>query len=142
MSPATRHHILIALSILLLVVGGMIYLLCRSETILLNRLVQAIGLGPCFEVPRAYMHERFPYAVWVYSLPAGLWAASYILMAHTFSEGMTARSRLAYAAVIPLLGALSELLQWCDIVPGAFDLLDILCYITPYLLYLIIFKYF
>ena len=142
MNPATRYHILIALSILLLVVGGMIYLLCRPETILLNRLVQAIGQGYWLETPRAYMHEHIHCAVWIYSLPAGLWAASYVVMVHTFSEGLTARSRLGYAAVMPLLGVLSELFQWCGIVPGTFDPLDILCYITPYLLYLIIFKNF
>lgn len=120
----------------LLFVGGMIYLIFRSRNILLNYLLSCLGLDPLLDGVREW-GQSFVLPHWiVYSLPAGLWSISYVLIVHTFSVNHSFRTRLAFTSLMPCLGVVSELLQMVGLVPGVFDCQDVLCYAVPYLLYL------
>lgn len=138
-------------AVLLIVAGGLIYILFRSQQIILNEI---IGDGwPWLEQWRAAA------AVWlrqsgalgefvVYSLPGGLWASSYILFVDDAHRSASARVRIVWASVVPLAGAVVELLQACcpagymvgGISIGTFSVLDLVCYLTPLAIYILLLK--
>ena len=142
MSQRSSHYFYVVSGVLMLLVGGMVYLLCRPHTILINHIASFLGLDPFLVNMREWIQIRHLSHIWIYSLPAGLWAASYVTLVHAFSDKLSRSQRLSFAAVMPMIGTLSEVLQGMGIVPGTFDTLDIVCYIIPYLLYLAIMLFF
>lgn len=72
----------------------------------------------------------------IYSLPGALWAAAYILTTEYFLYRQSVKTRIFVAGIIPIIGAVSELLQLTGLLPGTFDVADLLCYLVPYLLYM------
>ena len=135
MSQRSSHYFYVVSGVLMLLVGGMVYLLCRPHTILINHIASFLGLDSFLMNMREWIQIRHLSHIWIYSLPAGLWAASYVTLVHAFSDKLPRSQRLSFAAVMPMIGTLSEVLQGMGIVPGTFDTLDIVCYIIPYLLY-------
>lgn len=136
MNQRSYHYLYVVSGVLMLIVGGLVYLLCRPHNVLINHIASSLGLDPFLANTREWM-QTYPHShLLIYSLPAGLWATSYVTLVHAFSEKLSRCERLSFAAVMPLLGTLSELLQGMGVVPGTFDPLDVVCYIIPYLLYL------
>ena len=136
---------------LLLVLGGAIYIIFRSQT-LLYRLV---GEGwPWMNTLRTAAAELLQRSSTmgefvVFSLPDGLWATAYILLMDVRHHKAPIRVRVAWAAVIPLIGAAAELLQalcptgyrpW-GINLGTFDVLDLVCYLAPLAIYILLQKF-
>ena len=129
------------LGIILLVVGGSIYLLQRTTSLLLFQVADWLGLMSPINSLRASVAEWPEF--FVFSLPGGLWAASYVLLADAVFAGQTRLTRLAWASLIPMIGLVSELLQAVGLCPGTADWQDALCYGVPYgayACYLISFK--
>ena len=124
------------LSVVLLLTGGLIYLLFRPTTLLLFRVAAWIGLTPVIEGARETVTNRHPDEFLVYCLPNGLWAMAYILVTDSLLQVHSTGTRLLVGAVIPLLGAFSELLQSFGLLRGTFDWLDLACYMVPYFLYI------
>lgn len=125
----------------LLVVGGLTYLLFRPCTLLMFRLVDALGattvLGDC----RAWSADSGAWLPeWVvYSLPNALWSAAYIL---TIEALLTpSRNKVAIAGIMPVAGAVTEWLQAAGVLNGTFDVLDVVAYALPYLAYIIYYAY-
>lgn len=135
-----RQWLQILTGIILLMAGGMIYLLFRPTTLLGFWLTDAVGLSPFISGWRSSMETRQPADFVVYCLPNGLWAAAYILIIDRVFASQPLRQRLYWTAAIPLIGIAAELLQAVGIVPGTFDWLDVLCYSMPYLIYIGIIK--
>ena len=121
------------LGIILLVVGGSIYLLQRTTSLLMFQVVDGLGLMPPVNSLRATVAEWPDF--FVFSLPGGLWAASYILLADAVFAGQPKLMRLAWASLIPMIGLVSELLQAVGLCPGTADWQDALCYGLPYVAY-------
>jgi hypothetical protein len=65
-----------------------------------------------------------------------LWAAAYILTIDSLMFRQSVMPRILVSGIIPVIGAVSELLQLIGLLPGTFDVADLLCYLIPYLLYL------
>ena len=132
-----KQPLLFFAAIALLAAGGTIYLLYRPTTLLLFRILDATGMsrqvGQWRTAAQACSFSDFT----VYCLPNGLWAAAYVLLIHRAYRNRSAATRLAWAAVIPAVGIISELLQVVGIVPGTPDWKDALCYAAPYLAYII-----
>ena len=125
----------------LLAVGGLTYLLFRPCTLLMFRLVDALGamtvLGDC----RAWASDSGAWLPeWVvYSLPNALWSAAYIL---TIEALLTpSRNKVVIAGIMPVAGAVTEWLQAIGVLSGTFDVLDIVAYALPYLAYIIYYAY-
>ena len=126
----------LSLGIMLLLVGGITYLLFRPRTLLMFHVADYLGLSPIIDRIREGMTDAwFPEFI-VYSLPGALWSAAYLLTVDCFLYGQSVRTRLVATSIIPLIGAASEVLQLTGMVPGTFDGWDLLCYLIPYLLYL------
>ena len=123
------------LALVLTLVGGMTYLLFRPRTLLLFMVLDAVGLGDVVDGWRAAVPAVTEPELLIYSLPDGLWVASYVLIIDALFLSLPAVTRLRWAAVIPVLGIVSELLQLVGIVPGTFDWADLFCYGLPYLVY-------
>ena len=122
----------------LLAVGGAVYLLFRPGGMLLTIVLRYMGLGVVIDPLRQSVADvRLP-EVLVYSLPGGLWSAAYILLMDALWHSHPAWQRRCWTAVIPLLGAGSEALQALGWLPGTPDMADVLCYLLPYILYLML----
>ena len=126
----------LSLGIMLLLVGGITYLLFRPRTLLMFHMADYLGLSPIIDRIREGMTDAWIPEFIVYNLPGALWSAAYLLTVDCFLYGQSVRTRLVATCIIPLIGAASELFQLTGMVPGTFDGWDLLCYLIPYLLYL------
>jgi hypothetical protein len=123
------------LGMMLLLMGGMTYLLFRPQTLLMFHVTDAIGLSAAINSMREGISSQLPEFI-IYNLPCALWAAAYILTTEYFLYRQSVKTRILVAGIIPVIGAVSELLQLTGLLPGTFDVADLLCYLVPYLLYL------
>ena len=131
-----------AVGLMLLFVGGMLYVLFRPQKLLFFRMAEVLGLSPVIGQWRqeaAVLGDlQSPVAAFtVYCLPAGLWAMSYVLITATLSRPLSPLKRHAAVAFIPLLGAVSELMQAARLLPGTFDPYDLILYLVPLAAYAI-----
>lgn len=118
-----------------LLAGAVIYLLFRSKNLLGFELLNRIGVGPWADRMRSYTADvRLPDVV-VNSLPGGLWALGYILVIDSIFGHQSRSTRIVWASVIPLLGLCSEVLQGVGLLPGVFDLWDLVCYALPFIIF-------
>ena len=135
----------------LLAVGGLIYIIFRSQTLLYRLVGEGWPWMVHLRTAAAELLQRSG-AVGefvVFSLPDGFWATAYILLMDHVHRAAPARERIAWAAVIPLIGAAAELLQalcptgyrpW-GINLGTFDVLDLVCYLAPLAIYILLQKF-
>ena len=123
---------------LLFVAGGALYVLFRTRALLMFVLADKLGLSPILGTVRAaFTNVHLPEFV-VFSLPAGLWSAAYVMLMHGLFDQESRQKRLLWASVIPLIGTLSELMQAFRLLPGTFDVADLACYVAPYAVYALI----
>lgn len=125
----------ITLGTLILIVGGLLYVLYRPQTLLLFHVANIIGLTDTIVSWRQTASAWTPPEFIVYNLPAGLWASSYVLITATLSRPLPPMSRHVAVVFIPLLGAASELMQATDILPGTYDPVDLALYLAPLIVY-------
>lgn len=123
------------LGMMMLLMGGMTYLLFRPQTLLMFHVTDAIGLSAAINSMREGISSQLPEFI-IYNLPGALWATAYILTTEYFLYRQSVKTRILVAGIIPVIGAVSELLQLTGLLPGTFDVADLLCYLIPYLLYL------
>ncbi|MBR5716835.1 MAG: hypothetical protein IKX59_09640 [Bacteroidales bacterium] len=76
--------------------------------------------------------------IFIYALPGGLWTLGYILIIDHIFGNRSRMLRIAWASIIPILGIGSGLLQGIGLLPGTFDLWDLVCYALPYIIYIVI----
>lgn len=127
--------------------GATIYLLWGSRQLLGHRVLGWLGLSDVIFVIRQSVFPHTP-PEWVrFNLPDALWTFAYILVIDCFfrhdipAANHHAHSLRIWTAAIPLIGILSELMQGLNLVPGTFDVLDLLSYSLPYIAYSIILYY-
>lgn len=124
-----------------LITGIAIYLLFRDRHHLVFTLVDTLGFGPAVDALRASCRGIRLSEFCLFSLPDGLWSTSYILAIHSLWINAPRRSRLLWASVIPFIGAASECMQLLSLLPGQFDVADLVCYLLPMLIYCILTHY-
>ena len=123
----------VILSIILVSIGGCIYLMQRTTGILMFRIIDFLGLADAVAGLRDSMRQMPEFVV--FNLPGGLWSASYVLLSDVVFAGQSKMMRLAWGSLIPMIGLVSELLQAVALCPGTADWLDAVCYGVPYILY-------
>ena len=113
-------------------VGGWIYLLFRTETLLMFRWADAIGLLGFIERQREmWGHWGAALPDWVlFSLPDGVW----VYVATAFF-GRLWRSgpwvpHVCWTGMASFLAIGGELAQWVGWIPGTFDWVDVLLYVV------------
>lgn len=118
-------------ALLLILTGGMIYVLYRPESLLLFRVTDSLGITPLIDMLRSNSSRVMLPSFMINSLPAGLWTASYLMMMYVTTKFHTRRIRLMLALPLPITAIVLEFMQllgWC---PGTFDIYDLICYIVP-----------
>jgi len=131
----------IAAGLVVLIVGGAIYLLQRTRSLLMFHVADKLGLGQAIDRWRDTAGGRDLPEFLVYSLPGGLWATAYIAITDGLLKGQSKGKRLAWASVIPAAGIASELMQYAGWLPGTADVADLICYGLPYIAYIIYITY-
>ncbi|MBO4849709.1 MAG: hypothetical protein J5529_02270 [Prevotella sp.] len=120
---------------LMLLVGGMTYLLFRPTTLVLFQLLHRMGMEDWTMQWREKVAGLHLPEFVVYSLPDGFWAAAYVMVIHALLQGQSAKTRLIAASVIPLIGTVAEGMQALGWAPGTFDVADIVCMLAPLAIY-------
>lgn len=120
-----------------LLAGILIYLLFRSRQHLGFTVLDGVGLTSAVDAVRECVRGYSVPDFVRYSLPDGLWTSSYILFSDYCNRAAKPMRRLAMVSVIPLIGCVSELLQYVGVMPGVFDFMDLLCYVLPLAIYLL-----
>lgn len=123
-------------ALLLILTGGMIYVLYRPESLLLFRVTDSLGITPLIDILRSNSSRVMLPSFMINSLPAGLWTASYLIMMYITTKFHTRRIRLMLALPLPITAIVLEFLQllgWC---PGTFDIYDLICYIVPLFIFI------
>lgn len=122
------------IGLMLLVAGGMIYLLYRPCTLLMFHVVGWLGLASVVDGWREAATFCRPSDFVVYSLPAALWATSYALIAAYITRSQPRAGRLLAISIVPALGVASEIMQAAGWLPGTFDWADLCCYLIPFVI--------
>ncbi|MBR0166990.1 MAG: hypothetical protein IJQ13_08965 [Prevotella sp.] len=125
----------VILSIILVSIGGCIYLMQRTTGILIFRIIDFLGLSDVIAGLRTSVVQMPEFVV--FSLPGGLWSASYLLLADALLCHQSSVMRLSWGALIPMIGLVSELLQAAGLCPGTADWQDAVCYGIPYVVYVL-----
>ena len=118
-------------ALLLILTGGMIYVLYRPESLLLFRVTDSLGMTPLIDIVRSNTSKVMLPSFMINSLPAGLWTASYLMMMYITTKFHTRRIRLMLALPLPVMAIVLELMQFFGWCPGTFDIYDLICYIVP-----------
>jgi len=113
-----------------LIIGSLIYILWRSDTIRIFDWLNLIGLSITVERLRGLSMLIYPYIPeWVvYSLPNGLWAFSYAFLITIIWWRNESYVKYFWLGSIPILGLGYESLQFRGVIQGTFCWQDlILC---------------
>lgn len=126
----------ILLSSVALLIGGMIYVLWRSESLLMFSWFRALGIGHVVETLR---RNASPYANtfphWVYfSLPQALWQFSGLLFFYSIWRNASTPHCLLWAGVFVAIAFGFEIGQFLGVVPGYFETWDLILLIAACLL--------
>lgn len=125
----------IALAVLLLAGSTFIYLVFRADNIIGYRLVYNLGLsGMLDSVRTALGGVNLPEFV-IYSLPDGLWLVSYMLLVDSLLPYHPTKP--LWMLALPANAIVSEVAQYWHLLPGNFDVWDLICYVIPTSAYLI-----
>ena len=139
-----RNEYLILQSIIsmsFLILGGFIYLLFRPKTLLMFRWFEFFRVDDYVDCLRGKVDSVILGEIVLYSFPNGLWISSYILLVNVVVSKKDKFKVLFWAILLPLVSIIFELLQVHKIIPGVFDLYDIIFYIFPLVVYLIYLRY-
>lgn len=120
------HQRLTLTVIIPLLIGGLIYILFRADSLLMFRWFDNLGLGKTITALRQFNHGQFNLPTWtIFSLPDALWIFSFtnfmlIIWRDKFSE-----QSVLWILIAPTIGVLSEIGQAFHFVRGTFDLIDL-----------------
>ncbi len=125
------------IAVLLFVIGGSIYIAFRTTSLRMFGWFDSLGFHEFITAIRnATNNIQVPEMV-IFCIPDGLWTLSYIL----FMDVIWApdkRRQIIFCSIIPFIGATSEILQYFNVIEGTFDIIDLLCYTIPFVIYLIL----
>jgi hypothetical protein len=120
-------------------IGGMLYILSRSTTLVMFRWFRFIGIINGIQALRSSAHPYLDLLPnWVYfSLPEGLWYLSGLLAFEAIwgSEARLRRQRRAWLILFSLLAVGSELGQLPGWVPGRFDFMDLAALLAAWVVF-------
>ena len=112
-------------------VGGLIYVLYRSDNILFFEWINFFGLLDCVIEARSFFNNNdlLISNFLTQNLPDGLWIYSFTSCLLLIWGDKNTLNKYIYFFVPIALSIVSELCQLFHILPGTFDLLDILAYL-------------
>lgn len=94
------------------------------------RWADALNLTGLIENLRQLMSIYTPSDFVKYNLPDGLWSIAYYLIILSI-WGKVGRDNIVWFCIMPTIALILEFMQLISIIPGQFDLWDIVCYSLP-----------
>ena len=128
------------IGVAVLTIGGLIYICYRSESLLMFDWFYGLGLTDYIEDIRNGVEMPNVYGWVKYNMPAGLWLFAYMFVIDSIWGKDKNNVYLYFLYVLPLLAIVSELMQYVGMIPGSYDSMDLLCYVSFIFLFLIINK--
>ena len=126
------------LSLLILCIGGLIYVGLRDKSLLMFDWFYHLGISQHVEIFRGLFNSEGVYGWVKNSLPDGLWLFSYMFLVDAILNGSKSISAYIFIYYLPFLALMSEFLQYLGLVPGVFDWIDVASYLFAILLYITI----
>ena len=119
-----------------LIIGGLIYILFRVETLKMFKFFDLFSIGTQIDKIRVY---TIPYSEYLpnwflFSLPDGLWIFSYTSLVLYIWKNKLKKENIFWVFIVPFISIFSELGQIFNIIPGTFDLIDLIFYLIGFLL--------
>ncbi|GHB44525.1 hypothetical protein [Mongoliitalea lutea] len=109
-----------------LLVGGLIYIIFRVDTLIMFRWFESIGIQDLIIFLRSLKSEiNLPEWI-IYSLPDGLWIFSFTYCMLVIWDFKLTKNSFFWITIAPIIGLVSELGQLINIVPGTFDIVDLI----------------
>ena len=128
----SNKYLQILISFISLFCGGLIYVLFRSEQLIMFQWFDTLGISSYIQNCRIYVANcQMPYIV-KYCLPNALWIISYLFLIDCIIN----KHNFFWLLFLPTIAIISEFLQLFMIIPGFFDYLDLLCLLFPTILFL------
>ncbi len=121
----------VALAIILLIVGGLVYLAFRSLSLTMFGWLESLGLMGTISDFRMMFSSMHPSSFVLYNLPDLLWIISYLLFVNGLITKNDRAIYLFWVLFLPILAIGHEILQGLGLMSGSFDIIDLLCYIVP-----------
>lgn len=129
-----------SLSLASLIMGSSIYLLFRDKELLIFKWLDRLRLMPLIDMFRKQFSDIHT-CYWVkYNLPACLWLLSYMLIIDIIWGENNRTLKKYFVFLMPVLSILSEFMQMVKILPGTFDILDVLSYCLAIFIFIAIVK--
>lgn len=110
------------------VIGSALYILFRPRTLLMFYWADSLGLTKSIDTMRRFAHGFDGYLpTWIVcSLPFALWVSSYLFFVRGIWWNSTSLVSDAWFWCIPVVAIAAELAQSVHIIPGHFDLVDLI----------------
>ncbi|MCG2611803.1 hypothetical protein LZZ90_09835 [Flavobacterium sp. SM15] len=114
-----------------LTIGGVIYVLFRSESLKLFVWLDKIN---CLEIIKSTRDRTLKITNvmpnWMlYALPDGLWLSSYVCLMLMIWKNIINKENAVWIFSMPIMAVLSEVGQFFKIFPGTFDWMDVVMYL-------------
>ncbi len=133
-----KKNVLILFSIICITFGGLIYLIFRPRTLLMFYCIPNTFISKLDKL-NYYINIKINIPDFlIYNLPTALWTISYIIFMQLIWYNNKGIYRFLWIYTFPFFLCLIEILQIISFVPGIFDVLDILSYILPIIISLMI----
>ena len=133
-----KRIIKVLIAIITLFIGGLIYVIYRSNELLMFNWFNCLGLNSVV----MQLRDRFSHLIlseWVrYNLPAGLWLFSYMFIIDSIWNDNNGPIYRCFIIILPLVSLTSEIMQFYKIMPGTFDIIDIIGYVLAIILFIIL----
>ena len=130
---------LVALSIMFILIGGFIYLFFRPHTLKMFVWLRIINCEHIFQL-RDYNHDLKFIEFLIFSLPNGLWILSLLIILGLIWE----KHRIffiIYSSFFTGISILFEFFQKFGLIPGTFDIADILVLLIFHILGFLIYEF-
>ena len=137
MNTEQKYNLSLVIAFLFIICGGLIYIAFRPKSLMLFSLADTLHLSKVVdsirEIATAMQFSDFI----VYSLPAGLWTASYLLIMFYLTRKCNRRTRLQLSLPLPSSAVFLEFAQYFSLCSGTFDIYDLVCYLLPITIFII-----
>lgn len=128
----------VMLSLVILLLGGLIYVIFRDKSLLMFDWFNTIGISNEIDGLRKLFQGEGIYGWVKYSLPDGLWIFSYMFIIDAIWDRERNAVSILFLWGLPIVAVLSECFQYFGLLPGVFDWIDMASYMLAIVLFLII----
>lgn len=118
----------LTMALIALAAGGVVYLLWRPDTLLMFLWLDSLGVSDILEPVRRNVREYFPpIPFWARdSLPNALWLFSGLVCLSSIWDKGSRLPLIFWSSILLLIAVLSELAQLMSLLPGTFDVNDVI----------------